>query len=79
MRLISFKANVKYFTLKEGKILFNLISSNGEVQYDVKEYVCDSPEDVKAIPTNCAMGSKILVISTGEVYVLNSEKRWVLI
>lgn len=57
--------------------MFNLISSNGETQYDVKEYVCDNPDDIKTIPNNCAMGSQIIVISTGDVYMLNGLREWV--
>ena len=57
--------------------MIKLTSSNGEIQYDVNEYVCDTPEDVAKLPKNCSMGGSAIVISTGDVYMLNSQKEWV--
>lgn len=57
--------------------MIKLISSNGEVQYDVNEYVCDTLDDIAKLPKNCAMGSFAIVISTGDVFILNSNKEWV--
>lgn len=57
--------------------MFKLTASNGEVQYDVNEYACDTPEDIAKLPTNCSMGSYAIVISTGDVYMLNGKREWV--
>lgn len=57
--------------------MFKLISSNGEVQYDVNEFACDTPADIAKLPVSCAMGSTAIIISTGEVYMLNSKREWV--
>ena len=57
--------------------MYKVMSINGTVTYDNYEFCCDSPEDLKALPTSCAMGSVCLVISTSEVYMLNSQKEWV--
>ena len=56
--------------------MYKLFSSDGDVSYGLKEFVCDTPEDLKTLPA-CQMGSSCIVISTGEVYMLNSEKEWV--
>ena len=52
--------------------MYKVISNNGNVAYDIQEICCDTPEDLKTLPTSCAMGSVCLVISTAEVYMLNS-------
>ena len=56
--------------------MFKLIATDGDKAYGIKEYVLDTPEDIKALPP-CPMGSSALVISTGEVYMINSNKEWV--
>jgi hypothetical protein len=54
-----------------------MTSQNGDVVYDIKEYVCDGPEDIANLPRNCGMGSTCVVISTSEVYMMNSKGEWV--
>lgn len=56
--------------------MIKMTSQNGEIVYDVKEYVCDSPDDLPNLPRNCGMGSTCIVISTSEVYMMNSEREW---
>lgn len=56
--------------------MIKLIANDGDKMYGIKEYVCDTPEDIKNLGS-CSMGSTCLVISTGEVYMINSEKEWV--
>ena len=57
----------------------NLISTNGQIQYGVDEFVIDTPDDLKALPFRSKMGSTALCISNGEVYVKNSSGEWVAI
>lgn len=57
--------------------MYNLYAQNGDTQYNVMEYVVDTPEDIDFLPTNGAMGSSAIVISTSELYMLNSQKEWV--
>lgn len=57
--------------------MYKMTSRNGEVVYDVKEFVCDTPEDIAMLPRNCSMGSTCVVISTSEVYMMNSKGEWV--
>lgn len=55
---------------------FKIVKNDQDISYGVKELVCDTAEDIKNLPV-CAMGSICLVIATGEVYMINSEKEWV--
>ena len=57
--------------------MIKLSAANGDIQYDVNEYVCDSPEDIPNLPHHCAMGSIAIIISTAEVYMKNSSGEWV--
>lgn len=57
--------------------MIKLISANGDIQYDVNEYVIDTPEDLMNMPKDCAMGSIAIVVSTSEVYMKNSAGEWV--
>ena len=54
-----------------------LYAQNGDTQYNIREYVIDSAEDIAKLPTDGAMGSTAIVISTSEAYMLNSKKEWV--
>ena len=47
--------------------------------FDWEEYVIDSPDDVTNLPTQCGWGSRAICISTGNIYILNSNKNWVLL
>lgn len=57
--------------------MITLTSSSGNIQYDVNEYVCDSPEDIPNLPGHCATGSTAIIIATAEVYIKNSAGEWV--
>ena len=57
--------------------MVNIMSVNGTSQYDVYEFVCDTPDDLKQLPKGCGAGSIALIISTGSVYVLNGSREWV--
>lgn len=58
--------------------MFSVISENGRSKYNTKEYVLDSLEDLKSLPTSEAqMGSTAFVIATGSVYMLNSSREWI--
>lgn len=58
---------------------FKLIATNGQVQYNVDEFVVDSLDDFKSLPTRSAMGSTALCLSDSNVYVKNSKQQWVLL
>jgi len=33
---------------------WNMISTNGQVQYNISEFVIDSPDDLETLPKKCA-------------------------
>lgn len=58
---------------------FKLISTNGQIQYNVDEYVIDSPDDLKNLPKKSAQGSAAICTSTGDVYIKDGTGKWVII
>lgn len=56
--------------------MHRLYSHEGDVSYGIKEWVCDTPEDLTSLPVS-EMGSTAFVISSSEVYMLNSDREWV--
>lgn len=65
-----------------------LKSVHGKIVTDVAEFIVDTPADVANLPTTITakggyeevpFGSFCLVISTGDVYVLNSSNVWTII
>lgn len=44
--------------------------------FDWEEYIIDIPADVASLPTTCGWGSRAICISTGDIYILNSNKEW---
>ena len=57
--------------------MIKLTAANGDIQYDVNEYVIDTPADLTDLPQDCKMGSTAFVISTAELYMKNSSDEWV--
>ena len=55
---------------------FNMIETNGQVQYNVSTFVIDSPDDLKTLPKKCAQGSQALCTEDGTVYVKDSKGEW---
>ena len=45
--------------------------------YGSTQYVVDTENDKATLPVSCEMGSMVLVIETGKVYVKNSSGEWV--
>lgn len=54
-----------------------LYKQDGEVLYGVKEFLLDSKEDLNKLTTDIRSGSSALIISTGEIFMLNGKKQWV--
>lgn len=59
--------------------MMNLYKQDGETLYGVKEFLLDSVDDLSSLPTNIRSGSSALIISTGDLYMLNGDKQWVLL
>ena len=55
---------------------YKMISTNGQTQYGVDEFIIDTPDDLPNLPPRSAMGSTALDISTGDVYIKNSTGEW---
>ena len=53
-----------------------MISTNGQIQYGVDEFVIDSPDDLKKLPSRSQMGSAALCLENGTVYMKNSQGEW---
>lgn len=59
--------------------MINLYRQDGETLYGIKEFILDSEDDVKDLPTHkkVHVGSTALVIPTGTLYMLNGSHEWV--
>ena len=55
---------------------YRIMSQNGKDQYSLTEFVVDIEGDVASLPTDVAPGSAALIVSTSDVYILNTEKEW---
>ena len=54
-----------------------LMQTDSNVTHGVNQYCVDSVADIAYIPINsCQPGSSVIDISTGDVYMLNSERQW---
>lgn len=58
--------------------MINLYKQDGETLYGIKEYLLDTVDDLSSLPDNIRIGSSALILSTGDLYILNGEKKWVL-
>ena len=58
--------------------MYSVIAHDGDVQYGVNEYMCDSIDDLATLP-RCKPGSTAIVLVEGdvEVYMKNTEGKWV--
>lgn len=56
--------------------MYKITANDGDVAYGVKEFVCDTLDDLNTLPP-CQMGSVAIVIATAEVYMKNSKGEWV--
>lgn len=60
--------------------MITLYKQDGEILYGIKEFVLDSEDDIKDLPVHKVhIGSTALVIPTGNIYMLNGEKKWVVV
>lgn len=57
--------------------MINITSTNGKVAYDVCDFICDYESDVTDLPDDKTVGSTALVLETSNLYMINSEGKWV--
>ena len=56
-----------------------LVKQGSRTDYNYKEYVLDTKDDLANINTGeCCPGSVAYIIDSKELYMLNSKKEWVL-
>jgi len=62
---------------------YSITKQGDDTTYGITNYVVNSTADVATVPTTAATGSTILVIGSGEVYMLSvpvgGVKTWTLI
>ena len=56
-----------------------LLKQGGRVDYNYKEFIVENTEDINTIEINedICPGSTCFVMSTGQVFMLNTKKEWV--
>ena len=60
--------------------MFHIYKQDGETVYGIKEYLLDSVEDLPKISTaKLGVGSTATIIPSFETYILNGQKKWVLV
>lgn len=59
--------------------MIKIVAQNGQVAYDVYEYVVDTYSDIETIPARAGAGSSALVIDSSLVYMKNNKGKWILL
>lgn len=62
--------------------MISMYKQNDNISAYVSEFVCDTVADIADLPTEknkVYPGSTALVAATGEVYILNASREWVLL
>lgn len=58
--------------------MYILVAQSGKTQYNQDEWVIDTVADLETIPKERSnMGSTVFCIETSDVYILNSQRKWV--
>lgn len=61
--------------------MISIYKQNDKVSAYVTEFICDTVADIANLPTEknkVYPGSAALVASTGDIYILNANRKWVL-
>lgn len=58
---------------------FQTISTNGQIQYNINEFVIDSPDDLEKLPQKSTAGSTAFCTSNSEVYIKSASGLWVIL
>lgn len=56
---------------------YSIYKQDSNISYNLKKFIADTPSDLSTIPTTCAAGSTIFIISTSTKYMLNTRGEWV--
>lgn len=55
---------------------FYMTKQSNRNDYNLCEYIADTVDDVKDVPTTAATGSILFVIEGSIVYMLSNKKEW---
>ena len=63
-----------------------MVYGKKDLPYNYSEFICDEESDIANLPTSihheytecehCSVGSKALVVGTGNLYILNNKNEW---
>lgn len=56
--------------------MYFITKQNNSISYGVKEFVCDTVEDLEKLP-ECDMGSSAIVLKPFGLYMKDGSKEWV--
>lgn len=59
--------------------MYRLYKQNDDIQAYVTEFVADTDDDIKDLPTSVYPGSTCIVAASSNVYILNASSQWVLL
>lgn len=65
------------FKRMEKGLMFSIIN-NRKATYGVRQFLCDTEADVANLPSSSMPGSIAYVITSGQKYILNHTKDWVI-
>lgn len=54
-----------------------IYADHNGLAYGIKKYVIDDEAGVEKLPTDAYVGSSCLVISTSNIYIINSKGKWI--
>lgn len=53
-----------------------LLTTNGQTQYNINEYYVDYKKELEKLPAFCAAGSRALCGEDGNVYIKKGDGSW---
>lgn len=56
--------------------MINTTSNSGHTAYGLKEFILDTEADLDYLPIDVPMGSTAFIISTSQIYMINSKGEW---
>lgn len=56
--------------------MYSITKQNDSVSYGIKEFTCDTIEDLEELP-DCSMGSSAIVLKPLGVYIKDGNKEWI--
>ena len=59
--------------------MYRLYKQNDDIQAYVTEFVADTDDDIKDLPTSVYHGSVCIVVASSNVYILNAYSKWILL